>query len=184
LIKEEEHLLVKARQYTYCPWCAAPLVTKETDGRPRLKCPDCDFIWYRNPIPAAGAIIYQDSKLLLVKRKYPPRVGDWTFPAGFMEYDESPVECCIREIKEETGFDIKIDRLFWNYAGHDDPRSNATLALYIAQITGGDLKAGDDAAEVRFFALDEIPSNIAFQAHRDAITDFKEYLKNGQFPAK
>ena len=181
---KEDHKLVEARPYIYCPWCASALVEKEHDGRIRLRCPNCDFVWYRNPIPAAGAIIYQDGEILMVRRKYPPRIGDWTFPAGFMEYDEAPTECCIREIKEETGLEIKITGLFWNYAGHDDPRSNAVLMLYIAKIIGGVITPGDDAAEVQFFALDKTPSNIAFQAHRDAIVHFREYLKSGQFPAK
>jgi 8-oxo-dGTP diphosphatase len=182
--RAEEHILIEARRYKFCPWCASALVEKEHDGRARLICPNCDFVWYHNPIPAAGAIIYRDGKILLVKRKYPPRIGDWTFPAGFMEYDESPVDCCIREIKEETGLDIKVTRLFWNYAGHDDPRSNAVLALYIAEIIGGIITPGDDAAEVKFFTLDKTPSNIAFKSHKDAIVDFKEYLNIGKFPIR
>jgi 8-oxo-dGTP diphosphatase len=178
----DEHKLVEARLHKYCPWCASALAWKEHDGRNRLCCPKCDFIWYRNPIPATGAIIYRNNQILLVKRKYPPRVGDWCFPAGFMEYDESPVECCVRELKEETGLDVTVRQLFWNYAGHDDPRSKAVLVLYLADIIDGEPVAGDDALEVRFFDLDDIPSNIAFKAHRDAIFDFKNFIKTGQMP--
>jgi 8-oxo-dGTP diphosphatase len=181
-VNSEEHKLVKARLYKFCPWCASTLVMKHSDGRDRLICPDCDFIWYRNPIPAAGAILRRENSILLVKRKFAPRVGDWCFPAGFMEYNESPVECCIRELKEETGLDIKITSPFRNYAGHDDPRSNAVLMMYLAEIVGGDLVAGDDALEVEFFDLGDIPSNIAFQAHRDAIADYKRYMENGRLP--
>jgi ADP-ribose pyrophosphatase YjhB (NUDIX family) len=99
-----------------------------------------------------------------------------------MEYEESPVACCIRELKEETGYNIAITRLFWNYSGHDDPRSNAVLMLYLADIVGGHPVAGDDAFEVRFFDLDKTPGNIAFQAHRDAIADFRKYQITGEFP--
>jgi 8-oxo-dGTP diphosphatase len=168
--------------YKYCPWCASVLILKEHDCRKRLSCPNCDFIWYRNPIPAAGAIIDQGGKILLVKRKYPPRIDYWCFPAGFMEYDESPVQCCTRELKEETGLDIRITGLFWNYAGHDDPRSNAVLMMYLADIIGGELAAGDDANEVRYFDLYDTPSNIAFQAHRDAIADYRKYIETGKLP--
>jgi 8-oxo-dGTP diphosphatase len=180
----EEHKLVEARGYRYCPWCASPLVNKRFDGRDRFVCPNDDFIWYRNPIPAAGAILSHDRDILLVKRKYPPRAGDWCFPAGFMEYEESPEECCIREIKEETGFDIRISCLFWNYAGHDDPRSNAVLMMYLADIIGGELLAGDDALEAKFFTLDKIPLNIAFQAHRETIIDYKHFIKTSHFPGE
>ncbi len=181
-MRSEEHKLVRARLYKYCPWCASPLVGMLSDGHKRLVCPNCDFIWYRNPIPAAGAILLRDNGILLVKRKFPPRTGDWCFPAGFMEYSESPAECCVRELKEETGFDIKISGLFNAYAGHDDPRSNAVLILYLADISGGELRPGDDAIEAEFFELDRIPPNIAFQAHRDAIRDFKRYSETGKLP--
>ena len=183
-MKSEEHKLVEARLYKFCPWCASALVCKPFDGHERLVCPNCDFIWYRNPIPAAGAILHRNNSILLVKRKYPPRVGDWCFPAGFMEYSESPVECCIRELKEETGFDIEISGLFWNYSGHDDPRSNAVLMMYLADIYAGELAAGDDATEAKFFPLDRTPPNIAFQAHRDAIADYRRYVETGKYPGE
>lgn len=178
----DEHKLVEARHFSYCPWCASELTSKMADGKDRLHCPNCDFIWYRNPIPAAGAIISVQGEILLVKRKYPPRVGEWCFPAGFMEYDESPVQCCKREIKEETGFDINIARLFWVYSGHDDPRSNAVLILYLANIVSGEPTPGDDALDMGFFELDKTPENIAFKAHRDAIIDFRRYIETGLFP--
>jgi 8-oxo-dGTP diphosphatase len=180
----DDHKLVEARSYKFCPWCGTPLVTGQTDGRQRWRCPKCDFIWYHNPIPAAGAIIENEGKILLVKRKFPPRVGDWCFPAGFMEYEESPVECCIRELKEETGLDIRVTRLFWNYAGHDDPRSHAMLVLYLAEISGGILMPGDDAMEVKYFDIFETPDNIAFQAHREAIRDYRRYKESGLFPGE
>jgi ADP-ribose pyrophosphatase YjhB (NUDIX family) len=177
-----EHKLVGARDYKFCPWCRAILIEKKLDGRTRLRCPDCDFVWYKNPVPAAGAIISDGDRLLLVKRKYAPEIGGWTLPAGFMEYDESPMECCIREIKEETGLDIKITGLFWNYKAGDDPRTMVVLILYLADMIGGELKPGDDAAEVDFFALDNLPANIAFSAHRRAIADYRTFLSTGAFP--
>jgi 8-oxo-dGTP diphosphatase len=173
---------IKPRDYRYCPWCSSPLEEKDFDGRKRLKCPSCDFVWYKNPVPAAGAIVYKEHGLLMVKRKFEPASGDWSLPAGFMEYDESPAECCIREIKEETGLDIRINRLFRNYKAGDDPRTMVVLILYLAEITGGRLEAGDDAAEVGFFGLEKLPSNIAFSAHRTAIADFADYLESGRFP--
>lgn len=178
----EEHRLIEARDFRYCPWCASFLETRRLDGKMRLACTSCEYIWYKNPIPAAGAIIVKENRLLLVKRKYPPGVGDWCIPAGFMEYDESAVKCCIREVKEETGLDIKIQRLFWNYKGGDDPRSMVVLILYLAEVIDGDLRPGDDAMETKYFDLDHLPANIAFSAHRKAIEDLKTYLKTGGLP--
>jgi NADH pyrophosphatase NudC (nudix superfamily) len=98
--QDNEHKLVVGKPYVFCPWCGAKLIEAIIDSRTRKRCPDCDFVHYRNPIPAAGAIIENNGSILLVKRKYPPYVGDWCFPAGFMEYGESPERCCIRELKE------------------------------------------------------------------------------------
>lgn len=180
--ERDEHKLVEAKDYKYCPWCGSDLEPRQLDGHDRLACTRCEFIWYKNPIPASGAIIMKGNSLLLVKRKYPPGVGDWCIPAGFMEYDESPVECCKREIKEETGLEIKIDRLFWNYRAGDDPRSMVVLILYMATVVDGKLVPGDDAVETAYFDLENLPYNIAFSAHRRAIKDLKRYLEDGELP--
>ncbi len=107
----------------------------------------------------------------MVKRAAEPYAGDWCIPAGFMEWDESPQHCTERELKEETGLDIVAGKIFNVYSGTDDPRTNAVLILYFCEVVSGTAVAGDDAAEVEFFGLKEIPGNIAFQAHRQAIAD-------------
>jgi ADP-ribose pyrophosphatase YjhB (NUDIX family) len=178
----QEPKLVIGKPYAFCPWCGAKLIEAEIDSKTRKRCPKCDFIYYRNPIPAAGAIIELNGSIVMVKRKYPPYIGDWCFPAGFMEYGESPEMCCIREIKEETGLDITLDRLFKVYAGEDDPRTRAILILYLAKSNKAILTPGDDASEAKYFSLFEMPPNIAFAAHRRAVRDYFEYKKSGSLP--
>ncbi|MCK4427326.1 MAG: NUDIX hydrolase [candidate division Zixibacteria bacterium] len=162
------------KSYRYCPRCGAEMVEKKIDHKERKVCPVCKFVFYHNPVPAAGVVIEKDNRILLVKRKYEPYKGDWCFPAGFMEYDESPEQCAIRETKEEINLDVKLDGLFGVYSGKDDPRTHAVLVMYWAKVKGGKLKPGDDAEEVRFFAREEIPQNIAFLAHRQIIKEFFE----------
>lgn len=156
-----------------CPLCTTPLELKEHDHKKRMVCPACDFVDFHNPAPAAGAVIFREGELLLVKRAADPYQGDWCIPAGFMEWDESPRHCAERELLEETGLEIVTEKIFNVYSGTDDPRTNALLILYFARVIGGEARAGDDASEVGFFADAEIPSNIAFQAHRQAITDLR-----------
>jgi len=158
--------------YKYCPRCGAEMIDKRIDHKKRKVCPVCNFVFYHNPVPAAGVVIEKDNKILLVKRKYEPYKGDWSFPAGFMEYDESPEQCAIREIKEELSVDVELDGLFGVYSGMDDPRTHAVLIMYWAKIKGGELKPGDDAEEIRFFGKEEVPQNIAFLAHRQIIKEF------------
>ncbi len=168
---------VSRRAYRYCPRCSVELVEKKVDHRKRKTCPVCGFVFYRNPVPAAGVIITEEDKILLVKRKYDPFKGDWSLPAGFMEYEESPEECAIREIKEELNLDIRIKRLFNVYSGSDDPRTNAILIVYLGEVIGGKLRPGDDAEEASFFGKEKIPPNIAFQAHRKLIRDYFSPIK-------
>jgi 8-oxo-dGTP diphosphatase len=165
--------------YKYCPLCAKPLIAATLDGHNRLKCPDdaCGFVFYQNPVPAAGAIIVRDDSILLVKRGHPPRIGWWCIPAGFMEWDEHPSSTAVREIEEETGLKIELTGFFEVYSGVDDPRSNAILMLYLARVTGGELRAGDDALEVRYFSFDDLPEQIAFASHRQAIKDYNERFR-------
>lgn len=165
--------------FQYCPRCSHELERKRIDGRTRLNCPNpkCDFIYYHNPIPAAGAIVIKDGKILLVKRAVAPKTGWWCIPAGFMEWDEHPSQTAVRELREETGLDVKLESLFEIYSGNDDPRMNAVLILYLAREVGGRLHADDDAEEVKYFDFGHLPEKIAFESHIQALADYrKRYL--------
>ena len=158
--------------YCFCPRCGTELLPVELGGRERRVCPKEDFVQYRNPVPAVGAFVRKGSKLLMVLRKYPPKAGLWTLPAGFMEYDEAPEETAVREIKEETGLDVSIQKLFSVYRAGDDPRTRVVLILFETEIVGGRLKPGDDALKAEFFLLDDLPDDIAFSAHRKALSEY------------
>lgn len=166
------------KTYRYCPRCGAELVEKTVDHNKRKVCPVCKYVFYHNPAPAAGVVIEKDGKILLVKRKYEPYKGDWCLSAGFMEYDESPEQCAVRETKEELNVDVKLDGLFGVYSGKDDPRTHAVLIMYWAKVIGGKLRPGDDAEEIEFFAKNKVPDNIAFLAHRQIIREFFEIKKS------
>ena len=139
---------------------------------------DCSFVLSRRRIATAGGVVIEkDNRILLVRRKYHPFKGDWSLPAGFMEYDESPENCAVRETKEEVNLDIRIKRLFNVYSGSDDPRTNAVLIVYLVEVLGGKLKPGDDALEAQFFTRDQITPNIAFRAHRKVMQDYFDSIE-------
>jgi ADP-ribose pyrophosphatase YjhB (NUDIX family) len=156
---------------TYCPRCATALQPLSEHGVMRPTCPSCAYIWYRNPVPAAGVLMVNEGRVLLVRRKYEPRVGDWCIPAGFMEAGETPEQTAIREVHEETGLIVQLTRLFGVYAGFDDPRVRAVLILYTGVVTGGELAPGDDALEAGWFAQGALPDAIAFASHRQALNE-------------
>ncbi len=161
--------MTKPLELNYCPCCGHALIDQFLFGRMRRKCPNCGFVFFRDPKVAAGVLAEQDGKVLLVKRLYEPHRGEWALPAGFVEIDEGPVQAALRELTEETGLIGRIRGILGTYHIRSDPRGPIVTILYHAQIVGGELKAGDDATEVRFFAPDEVPTNLAFASTRSVL---------------
>ena len=146
---------------------------RRVDDHERAVCDRCGYVSYRNPAPAAGVVIVEDGRVLMVRRKFEPRAGMWTLPAGFVEYDEHVTACAIREAKEETNLNVELIRLFGAYMAMDDPRTQVVLLLYLAHRVGGEVRPGDDASEARFFPLHQMPVEIAFKAHEQALADVR-----------
>ena len=133
---------------------------------------------YKYPRPAltADCVVFTKGdtpKVLLIKRKNEPYKGSWAFPGGFMNMDETLMQCAYRELKEETGIgegilDIKeigcyskVDR---------DPRGRTiTVAFLVLVEHETDVKGQDDAAEAKWFSFNQLPP-LAFD-HVDIFTD-------------
>ena len=95
--------------YKFCPVCGGALKNREIpeEDRARLICEDCAFIFFINPTPAVAVILFNERhEILLVNRKYDPKMGEWSLPTGFLEYDETVRQTAVREVKEETDIDI------------------------------------------------------------------------------
>ena len=161
---------------SYCPRCATAMVSADDHGTVRPTCPKCGYVWYRNPVPAAGVVLVENGRVLLVKRRWDPRAGSWCLPAGFMEAGETPEQTALRELEEETGVIAQLTGLFGVYAGFDDPRVRAVLILYAGVSTGGTLRAGDDAIDLAWYPLDALPDDLAFASHRQALAELIERL--------
>jgi ADP-ribose pyrophosphatase YjhB (NUDIX family)/GNAT superfamily N-acetyltransferase len=131
-------------------------------------CPACGFIFYRNPVPAVGVVVALEGKVVLVRRRYEPRAGCWALPAGFMELGESAEDAAIRECHEETSLLVRVDHLLGVYSYGEGQRTGL-LIIYAATATGGELVAADDATEAGVFAVDGLPTPMAFPTHLQAI---------------
>ncbi len=112
-------------------------------------------------IPCVGAIIKDPGgRLLLIKRGHAPQAGRWSLPGGRVEPGETDQQAVIREIREETGLDVRCDRLVGGVRRLSPPDAVLEIRDYAATVTGGTLVAGDDAAEVRWVSpaeLDALP---------------------------
>jgi len=160
---------------TFCPRCGARLEMRWTGERVRPVCPACGFVYYLNPTVAAGTLVEERGRVVLVRRKAEPRAGYWCLPAGYVEADESAEEAAIRETREEAGLEVELDGLLGVYSYGDELHRRGVLILYSAHVVGGALQAGDDALEAAFFGPDELPPDheIAFRTHRQALRDWR-----------
>ncbi len=161
------------KDLNYCIRCATALQIKaDREGKFRPQCPNCGWIYYKNPIPAVAIVMINlKDELLLVKRRFEPQAHMWALPSGYMEIDITPEQNALEELKEETGLIGQIRHFIGWYFGYS-PIYERVLSLgFRIDPLGGKLEAGDDAAEAVFFPLDQLPP-IAFEAHRDFI--FKE----------
>ncbi|MCP4157485.1 MAG: thiamine phosphate synthase [bacterium] len=153
----------------FCPFCGNSLTTKYHEGRNRLFCPDCDQPVYENPVPATAAVVMNHQhEILLVKRNVEPSVGEWCLPGGFVELEEPPEAGCLRELKEETNLDGEIYQWAGNVLSESPIYKSVLVMGYFIRKTTGELKAGDDCSEARFFKPGNMPP-IAFSSHREIL---------------
>ena len=108
------------------------------------------------------------ARLLLVKRGRNPYKGSWAVPGGFVEIDEELEDAVVRELEEETGLCGKIDMLLGVTSNHSTYYDTVLMTGYLIRSYAGDLYAGDDADEARWFAYEDIPE-IAFDSHKKFI---------------
>ena len=164
----------------FCPLCKADLVSRLIEDRRRLTCEGCSFVLYLNPAAAAATVVLQGRQILLIRRKLEPYKGDWTLPAGYEEYDESPAETAVRETKEETGLIVSVQGLYDVLYTRDDPRKPGILVVYLCHVVGGTLSAGDDALEAQFFDISELPENIGFRNNRRILERLRRELEQDE----
>ena len=101
-------------------------------------------------------------KVLLVQRGIEPYKGRWAFPGGFLQMNESAEEGALRELREETGLSGAFIRQFHTFSAPDrDPRERVITIAFYALVRIEEVTGGDDAADARWFALDEVPQ-LAF----------------------
>ena len=155
----------------FCPFCQHILSKKYIEGCQRLYCPQCQSPLYENPIPATAAVYFNENReVLLVKRKVNPNKGDWCLPGGYVEMEETPEACCLRELKEETNLEGDIKKLVGVYLSESPVYKSVLVIGYWLSEVKGELMAGYDAEAVQFYPLDQLPI-IAFRSHRSLIDE-------------
>jgi 8-oxo-dGTP diphosphatase len=133
----------------------------------------------RNPFPTADVIVENGPGIVLVRRRNEPR--GWALPGGFVDAGECVEAAALREMKEETGLDVRLETLLYVYSDPArDPRFHTMTVVFVGQADGEPV-GDDDAAEARAFPLDALPSPIVFD-HAQIIADYVHFRTTGQRP--
>jgi ADP-ribose pyrophosphatase YjhB (NUDIX family) len=155
------------------------MITRSGDNRPRQRCTICGRIHYRNAKPCAGALIVRDGRVLLLKRTIQPFLGHWDIPGGYLEEDEHPEVGVIREVREETSLEIRVNDLFGIYLDRYGDRSThyCLNIYYLAEVVGGNERANDEASDLAWFAPSELPNKIAFEHAAVVLADWARSME-------
>ncbi|MEM2922375.1 MAG: NUDIX hydrolase, partial [Candidatus Bathyarchaeia archaeon] len=115
------------------------------------------------PIPGVAAAIVSNEAILLVKRGHEPSKGVWGLPGGVVELGETIEEAVCREVKEETGIEIKpvkllkvLDSITKDESGKI--RFHYVLFEFLCKFLGGELKACSDVQDAMWISLDSLDS--------------------------
>jgi ADP-ribose pyrophosphatase YjhB (NUDIX family) len=124
-------------------------------------------------IPCVGAIVTDgQGRLLMIKRGHEPGAGLWSVPGGRIEPGETDAEAVVREMIEETGLTVEVGRLIGRVQRPGLNGAVIDIRDYAATVTGGTLRAGDDAADARWVAPGEMESLDITEGLIDALTDW------------
>lgn len=112
-----------------------------------------------HPTPGAGAVIIDDGRMLLIRRARGAYVDHWAVPGGRQRRGETMRAAAAREVLEETGLIVEVGDPVW--VGDildeaDPPAYHYTVVDFFGTVVGGDLRAGDDAAEARWVPVNEV----------------------------
>jgi 8-oxo-dGTP diphosphatase len=120
------------------------------------------------PVVGAGAVVQDaDARLLVVRRGRAPAAGRWSLPGGRVERGERAADTVVREVAEETGLEVEVTSFVgFSEAIHHD--HHVVILDFLAVVVGGQLRPGDDAAEVAWVTRAE----LAARPTTDGLLDF------------
>ena len=154
---------MQAQRFSFCPQCGGRLNYRKVKERERLKCQQCGYVYYENPIVGVAVIVRDKSGAVLLGRRAPDASypGLWCIPCGYVEYEEDVRAAASREFYEETSLRVELGKVFTVLSNFHNPEVHTVGIWFLAEIIGGNANAGDDLTELGWFAPDN-PPPLAF----------------------
>jgi NADH pyrophosphatase NudC (nudix superfamily) len=137
----------------FCPKCAHELIKARIDGIERLKCssPDCDYVFWDNPLPVVAGVIEHQNAVILVRQKGWPQ--KWHgLVSGFLEKGETPEQAILRELREELGLQGKIVGFIGYYTF---TQANQLILAFHIQAQG-EIQLGDELESYKHIPPDKL----------------------------
>lgn len=134
------------------------------------KCSVCGNRYLRNI--AVDAVAVRDGKVALVQRGNEPDRGKWAMPGGLLDWGESASAATLRELAEETELRGKLGMFVGVYSDPKRDRFQRVTIVYEVEVTGGVLRASDDAVDARWFSFDALPELAA--DHTAILADYRQ----------
>lgn len=149
-----------------------------------------DFKWpaevgYQTPKLDTRGIVIRDRKVLLV---HEASVGMWTFPGGWADCDQTPSENVIREVREESGYEVAATKLlaFWDKQkqGHPLQLEYIYKASFACTIVGGEPKTSHETDAVEWFDVNDLPEMCPHRGAPHYVELALRHLKNPSLPTE
>jgi 8-oxo-dGTP diphosphatase len=124
-------------------------------------------------IPCVGAVVTDEQgRLLMIQRGHDPGAGLWSIPGGRIEPGETDAQALVREMLEETNLQVKVGKLIGHVQWQGPGGTVIDIRDYAATVTGGTLRAGDDAADARWVATAELARLDVTEGLIEALTEW------------
>jgi ADP-ribose pyrophosphatase YjhB (NUDIX family) len=128
-------------------------------------------------VVGSSAVVMDDEGRILLQRRSDS--GNWALPGGAMDIGETFAESVVREVKEETGFDVRIERIVGIYSdpahvfAYDDGEVRQEFNICLAcKIVGGRLAVSSESTDVRFVPFEEVAGLMMHESIRKRIRDY------------
>jgi len=138
------------------------------------------MIHYQNPKIVVGCIPEWQDQILLCQRAIEPRSGLWTFPAGFMENDETVEDAAIRETLEEAEAHVELTGLYTLYS---IPLVNQVYLVFRGIMRLPEFGIGAESSDVRLFHPKDLPwEQMAFRVVHETLQHYCHDIPRNTFP--
>ena len=159
----------------FCALCGGAMRTRIVlpDSKHRKVCESCGFVHFSGPKLVAGCVVIDAGRVMLLRRGNDPQIGAWTFPGGYVDLGEVPVQAALRETLEEVGMHVTPDGLLGFYADVQNP--TAVVIAYLATPGSEAPRVSREAIEIKYIGPQEIPwDEVSFRTTHGALRDWIE----------